>query len=370
MFLGMGDVILSAPEFNEKLSGYYGFLIKQMSVLRVAMRLIIWRAHIPERNALSGRKSKILTTRGPPRQSVDNRSPETRLIFRDLVPSVEWYANNSASDFIDFVVLSPCEAQIMASEPKFANDATAPTSDPSSSSSTTLKIHADSAPRDAVAHSPATVESPDTRPAMRAALTLLIEARRYAESVRHDLWDFAVETDRLAAVGLTRNDLRWLLCKGYVTHAAEVKGDQQTHRIFRAVGDLALSDDDCFVLTESGSAFEATLFAQQLAPRKEKPIPSISAERRVPTWNRKRGELRLGDIVVKRFKVPAANQELILDSFEELGWPDYIDDPLPPQPEQDSKRRLHAAIDRLNLKQRLIRFHVARSGCGIRWELV
>jgi hypothetical protein len=260
----------------------------------------------------------------------------------------------------------------MANERKFTSDATAPTPDPSSNSSTTLKIHADSASRDVAANSPASIESPATRPAMRAALTLLIEARRYAESVRHNLWDFAVETDRLVAVGLTRSDLRWLLCKGYVTHAAEVKGDQQTHRIFRAVGDLALSDDDCFVLTESGSAFGATLFAQHLAPRKEKPISSISAERRVPTWNHKHGELRLGDIVIKQFSRPAANQELILDSFEELGWPEYIDDPLPPQLEQDSKRRLYAAIDRLNGSQvqRLIRFHAARSGRGIRWELV
>jgi hypothetical protein len=63
---------------------------------------------------------------------------------------------------------------------------------------------------------------------------------------------------------------------------------------------------------------------------------------------------------------------LILDSFEELGWPDYIDDPLPPHLEQDSRRRLHDAIDRLNRNQRnrLIRFHSAGSGRGIRWELV
>ena len=79
----------------------------------------------------------------------------------------------------------------------------------------------------------------------------------------------------------------------------------------------------------------------------------------------------MGDIVVKQFKVPALNQERILAAFEEEGWPVHIDDPLPPHPEQDPKRRLHDTINSLNRNQKnpLIRFLGNGNGQGIRWEL-
>ena len=49
-----------------------------------------------------------------------------------------------------------------------------------------------------------------------------------------------------------------------------------------------------------------------------------------------------------------------------------IDDPLPPQAEQDSKRRLSDTIKCLNNKQinELIRFHGDGTGEGITWEQV
>jgi hypothetical protein len=81
-------------------------------------------------------------------------------------------------------------------------------------------------------------------------------------------------------------------------------------------------------------------------------------------------ELRIGGALVKAFKVPARNQELILDALEEEGWPRHLDDPLPPHEGQDSKRRLHETIDRLNRNQinRLIRFRGNGNGRGILWE--
>ena len=65
-----------------------------------------------------------------------------------------------------------------------------------------------------------------------------------------------------------------------------------------------------------------------------------------------RGEL------VKAFRVPARNQELILEAFEEEGWPEFIHDPLPPEGDQDPHRRLQATIKSLNRRQAktLIRF--------------
>ena len=66
------------------------------------------------------------------------------------------------------------------------------------------------------------------------------------------------------------------------------------------------------------------------------------------------------------------NQELILAAFEESGWPPRLDDPLPPVPDMDSKRRLRDATARLNgnQKRRLIRFHGDGSGRGLCWEFL
>lgn len=80
----------------------------------------------------------------------------------------------------------------------------------------------------------------------------------------------------------------------------------------------------------------------------------------------------MGGVVVKQFKVPAPNQELILAAFQEEGWPVHIDDPLPPRAEQDTKRRLHETITSLNRHQRvrLVRFMGDGTGQGVRWELI
>jgi hypothetical protein len=62
---------------------------------------------------------------------------------------------------------------------------------------------------------------------------------------------------------------------------------------------------------------------------------------------------------------------MILDAFEELGWPRHIDDPLPPHREQDPKRRLHNTIDSLNrgqVNRFLIRFRGNGTGRGVGWE--
>ena len=49
---------------------------------------------------------------------------------------------------------------------------------------------------------------------------------------------------------------------------------------------------------------------------------------RVPRWDKKLRELWCGEVLVKRFAVPADSQEIILDAFQLEGWPGCIDDPL------------------------------------------
>jgi len=201
--------------------------------------------------------------------------------------------------------------------------------------------------------------------AMWAGLQQLHSARSYAQELLLEAWDFAVELPSLHSTGLSTSDLRWLICKGYVDHAAEVTAFGTERREFRKLGLLRLSRRTCFVLTDAGLDLLTNKSLQSSAPADNAPPRSDS-----PHWDDSKRELRLGDRIVKRFRVPALNQELILAAFQEERWPDYLDDPLPPLPGLDSKRRLHDAIKSLNRHQisPLLRFHGNGRGCGVHWE--
>ena len=61
-----------------------------------------------------------------------------------------------------------------------------------------------------------------------------------------------------------------------------------------------------------------------------------------PRWGSRK--LWYGDILCKEYKRPAPDQELILNSFQELGWPKRIDDPLPPEKLKDTIKDLQKAL--------------------------
>ncbi len=98
--------------------------------------------------------------------------------------------------------------------------------------------------------------------------------------------------------------------------------------------------------------------------------PAPPASRR-PQWDADLRVLKFGSDLVKCYRVPAANQELILNVFQEDGWPDWIDDPLPPLPSIDPKRRLQATIKSLNRNQiaPLLRFHCNGNGRRVSWTV-
>ena len=225
----------------------------------------------------------------------------------------------------------------------------------------------------------------------RPALRVLLEAVDYAEQTSGDCWEFAVELDQLTALGLTCNDFRWLVRKGLVEHQREVTLEGDDGRAFRPTGDLTFPEATCFILTVAGVSIACgscpTLAAggspSSSSPDEENLRVTINrnfsnngkgpkGEPSLPTWDPEKRELHINGLTVKQFKWTAVNQEAILSVFEEEGWPTRIDDPLPPQLEQDSKRRLSDTIKCLNRKQtnELIRFHGDGTGEGVTWELV
>jgi hypothetical protein len=98
---------------------------------------------------------------------------------------------------------------------------------------------------------------------------------------------------------------------------------------------------------------------------------SVAETLQMPRWDSLRRELKVDGQIVKRFRLPAANQESVLAAFEEEGWPPRIYDPLPPRDAQCPKRRLHETIKALNRSRlaRIIRFCGDGTGEGILWEL-
>jgi hypothetical protein len=225
---------------------------------------------------------------------------------------------------------------------------------------------------------------------LRRAFALLHLARDYARSTSSPAGDFALEVSELRRQGLNTNDFRWLIRRGFVEHWRETTRPHDSGRSFLPSGNLAFSDQSCFTLTDAGvaAAEESLGGTSRLAlltgsvatiPASDgqgSPAARQSPERlrtgATPRWNSEVRELLVGNTLVKCFRYAAINQETVLSAFEEEGWPSRIDDPLPPEPEQDPKRRLNDTIKCLNRKQanRLLHFRGDGTGQRVVWEYV
>ena len=86
-----------------------------------------------------------------------------------------------------------------------------------------------------------------------AALAYLAEAASFARELDRDPWDFAVEIQTFRDLGLTNNDLRWLLCQGLVEHRQEITAVGDTCRVFQPDRPLSFSENTCFVLSARGA---------------------------------------------------------------------------------------------------------------------
>jgi hypothetical protein len=95
-------------------------------------------------------------------------------------------------------------------------------------------------------------------------------------------------------------------------------------------------------------------------------------EAETPHWDAQTRELWFRGTLLMRFDHGAADQELILTSFQELHWIRRIPDPLSPYPGSNRQHRRRNAILKLNNRQqhRLIRFRGDGTGKGICWEPV
>jgi hypothetical protein len=221
---------------------------------------------------------------------------------------------------------------------------------------------------------------------LRDGIAVLWRAHICAHDTGANVWDLSLPTTRLFAAGMTNADLRWMVAKGFAEHREETTHFGDIHRSFRRGNNYFLNDRSSLILTLRGAALAETLFGETsdspqatlsvftsrpsssfLSPRP--PVVLKKAPAVKPCWDATRRELTLDGLLVKRFRVPALNQETILSVFEEEDWAEHIHDPLPLTMNIDAPTRLHDAINRLNRCQinSVIRFHGDGKGTGVFW---
>ena len=199
----------------------------------------------------------------------------------------------------------------------------------------------------------------------RAAIVPLWKAFACAQDLNIDPWEFGLRLTHLVDLGVAKSDLRWLVLRGYVTF-------RDRARRFQPGTNVAASSDPRFMIT-AAEAMAAGISGEAMdwPARRSANSAEIDAScSQLPRWDRKLRLLLFDECVVKRFRLPASNQEAVLSAFEAAGWPASIDDPLPWLPRQRCKERLHATIRCLNAnhQNRLIRFRGNGTGEAVLWE--
>ena len=204
-------------------------------------------------------------------------------------------------------------------------------------------------------------------------LNALYEAEEYAADLNCSSWDFAIQLADAQAMNVQVNDLRWMVRKGWIRHASHVVSDTASQCYEDDSGRFRISGDSCFVIGQAGVAAMEHFHAPGENP--DQPAFSVAASQTSdgikPVWNADRHELSLTGRIVKRYRWPATNQETILMTFQDDGWPSRIDDPLPRVDNLEPKRRLSDTIKCLNRNQceNLVRFRGDGTGEGVLWDV-
>lgn len=200
---------------------------------------------------------------------------------------------------------------------------------------------------------------------LKVAFETLLDAAQCAQSTQMQRWEYAVPISEMGNLGLSPNDLRWMINKRWLCHGRDLTQLRDCERKLEATEAVIFDDRSCFVLSDDGIVLAASSFSSSFSTVKSAPHSVV------PSWKSDRSELWFGEVVVKRFRWAAVNQETILATFEEDGWPARIDDPLPYATAQDPKRRLGDTIKCLNRNQcaPIMRFRGDGTGEGVRWDL-
>ncbi|MEX0613259.1 MAG: hypothetical protein WD229_14160 [Pirellulales bacterium] len=200
------------------------------------------------------------------------------------------------------------------------------------------------------------------------ALSILQQALDYATDIGREPCEFAVSMQDLWHPGVTTADVRWLVEQGYAS-ARDTHQSPKGSRIERPMDRLPYTAGTWFILSAKGAKFfrqvagptisPSLLTAPSLMPHHDR----LAGPEDQPHWDAMLRQLSLGPILVKRFRVPAPCQELILVAFQAADWACWIKNPLPPD------TYLRGTIHRLNLGHVHAALHFEADGraLGVYW---
>ena len=219
------------------------------------------------------------------------------------------------------------------------------------------------------------IRSPDSRNVRKAdfnefsafllAFLNLYNAGRGAEYRSLLPWENPVAWNVLRETGVNEFDLCWLLFQGHIAHYKPIAKPTES---------IHIDDTSCFAATAAGMCFIERFLGCVIAPEPGADVDDayemLLLEPLPPRFDQQERMLLWGQHLVKCFRAPATNQELVVKSAEEMGWPDWFDDPLPRELGINPKQRLHDTIKDLNRRQKSAWLHFKGDGTGTRvgWE--
>ena len=189
----------------------------------------------------------------------------------------------------------------------------------------------------------------------------LRDAHEVAASHKKTCWELAVEVDELYRKGFSVNEIRQGLLNKHCEMRVEITGCESDQRVFEPVNSLFVPRNACLVVTQAGINY-LDACAEEL--------DSANGCSTVPVWKPDQRSLFFDGVLIKRYRCPARNQEIVLSAFQEDGWVARIDDPLPTKNEVDRKQRLQDTIKGLNRnrKSETLTFTGDGTASGIIWS--
>jgi hypothetical protein len=201
----------------------------------------------------------------------------------------------------------------------------------------------------------------------------LLAARRQAER-KNDRRTKSVPFDSLGHLVKDAPLFQWMLYQGHIEHVHPPAGKNRIERELLRIHCLHLVQTSSLVLTDRGQEFAHEILADASSDDDGPVLPAkaiLMMGRLAPAYDRDSRTFSWGCHLLKRFSQPAVNQELILDRANQLGWPEWFQDPLPRLAGRNPKVREHDTIKCLNRNQKKYFVHFKSDGTGRRigWEL-
>jgi hypothetical protein len=214
----------------------------------------------------------------------------------------------------------------------------------------------------------------EERPGFLLAYVVLLSARCGAQLEGVDPRSKALPVRELREDGIDDEILLWLLYQGHVEHFRCSGTASPAESTLEPVDSVFILGNSCFALTEAGDRFGSSLLGLLVEEQEETHEAAwgmLAVGQLLPRYDRTFRRFTWGQHLLKFFRQPAINQEIVLCTAEELGWTAWFDDPLPRTPGTNPKERVHDTINALNRNQKPYLVHFKGDGSGARfgWEM-